>query len=74
MPPLPTSHLRVREYETHFRRPGGKQQGPHRRGLSHANRADVRPDILHRVVDRQPGRDYSARADDVTRKVERLEK
>lgn len=62
-PPFAPSYLCVREYEAHVRRPSGQQQRPHRRGLPHADGADLRPDVLHRVVDRQASRDYAARAE-----------
>jgi len=56
---------RVGERDPHARLAGGEQEGAHRGGLADADGADLRPDILHGVVDRHAGRHHPARRVDV---------
>src|SRR5207253_9671797 len=48
---------------------GGEKHRSHRRGLSDADRLNVRLDVLHRVVDRQARGDRAAGRVDVKRDV-----
>ena len=43
--------LRVRQAAAHPGLAGREEEGPHRRRLAQAQRADGRADVLHRVVD-----------------------
>ena len=49
--------LRVRQAAPHPGLAGREEEGPHRRRLAQAQRADGRPYVLHRVVDGEAGRD-----------------
>jgi len=49
----------------HARFTGSEQEAAHRGGLTDANRADTRTDILHRVVDRHAGGYHATRRVDV---------
>ena len=53
------------ERDAHPRLTRGQQEAAHRRGLADADRADLGPDVLHRVVDREAGGDHAARRVDV---------
>ena len=56
---------RVRHHVALARRARAQQHRPHARRHADGVRRHVRPHELHRVVDRQPGRDRSARRVDV---------
>src|SRR5262249_17853709 len=53
-------NVRVRQAEAPALGAGGEQQGAHRGGLANAYGRDRRADVLHGVVDRQPGGDDPA--------------
>lgn len=57
----------VRQHEALARRAAAQQQRAHRRRLAQADGRHGRPDVLHRVVDREPGRHAAARRVDVQR-------
>ncbi|MPL84619.1 hypothetical protein SDC9_30584 [bioreactor metagenome] len=60
-------HARVRQREAHALLAGLQQQRAHRGRLADDERRDLRPDVLHRVVDRQARGHHAARAVDVHR-------
>lgn len=57
----------VRQHEALARRAAAQQQRAHRRRLAKTDGRHGRPDVLHRVVDRKPGRHAAARRVDVQR-------
>src|ERR1700686_375853 len=62
---LMDEHSGVRKTETHARRAAGEQDGRHRGGDAHADGADARLDVLHGVVDGEPGIHRTPRRVDV---------
>ena len=59
----------MRQRESLPLRPGGQQQRRHGRGLPDADRAHIRPDKLHRIIDAHSRRDRTARRVDVQRNI-----